>query len=81
MKTAKLEMKGIRCLEWANVTGLCYPLFAVIQLNGYSLIAQSLVFFHNSSIEIEFEEAELRMAYKIPSVASDFQRDIVLWKR
>jgi len=43
MKSAKLEMKGIRCLEWANIPGLCYPLFAVIQLNGYTLTAQSLV--------------------------------------
>jgi len=49
MKSARLEMKGIRCLEWANIPGLCYPLFAVIQFNGYALVAQSLVLTHSLS--------------------------------
>ena len=43
MKSANLELKGLRCLEWASIPGLCYPLFAVIKLNGYVLTAQSLV--------------------------------------
>jgi hypothetical protein len=43
MKAAKLELKGLRCVEWAGVEGLHYPLFTVIQLHGYVLIAQCLV--------------------------------------
>jgi len=43
MKAARLELKGIRCLEWAEVPGLHYPLFALIQYQGYTLVAQSLV--------------------------------------
>jgi len=43
MKAAKLELKGLRCLEFAQVPGLHWPLFAIIQLNGYTLTAQSLV--------------------------------------
>jgi len=43
MKAARLELRGVRCLEYSGIEQLNYPLFAVIQLNGYTLTAQSLV--------------------------------------
>lgn len=78
MKSAKLEMKGIRCLEWANVPGLCYPLFAVIQLNGYSLIAQSVVilillFFIKKKIVFS-------LSYKRVVIAAYLERNTRVWK-
>jgi len=43
MKAARLELKGLRCVEYAQVQGLCYPLFAVIEFNGFVVTAQSIV--------------------------------------
>jgi len=43
MKAASAELRGVRCLEYAQVDGLRFPLFALIHYNGYALIAQSVV--------------------------------------
>jgi len=43
MKSALLEMKGVRACEDAAVAGLCTPLMALVRFNGYFLVAQSIV--------------------------------------
>jgi len=43
MKAAKLEHKAIRCVEWADIPNLHYPLFALVHYNGFTLIAQAIV--------------------------------------